>query len=64
MKRTELIGWLLSVGCELRRAGHGHELYVCRSAGKKLIVPLQSDLAPGLAERVRQYLDPAEVHEE
>ena len=52
MRRRELIRHLLRYGCELRREGARHSVYVNRSERKVSTVPRHSEIDEFLARKI------------
>lgn len=56
MKRRKLIKELISQGCDLKRHGSKHDLYVNPGKGKQAPVPRHSEIKETLYMLIKQQL--------
>ena len=56
MKRTQFIRELVDAGCELKRHGKKHDIYINPHNGKKAPVPRHSELKESLCVLIRKQL--------
>lgn len=57
MKRTDLLRFLESKGCEFLREGGRHTVYVNRAAGKSSTIPRHREINDFLARKICKDLD-------
>jgi len=61
MKRKQLLKILKDSGCEFKRHGSNHDLYLNPSNGKKQPVPRHTEIDEKLAKHIIKYLG---IHEQ
>ncbi|MEO8347664.1 MAG: type II toxin-antitoxin system HicA family toxin [Acidobacteriota bacterium] len=57
MKRVDLVRHLEAHGCELRREGANHSVFVNRAAGKTSTVPRHREINDFLARKICRDLE-------
>ena len=56
MKRGELIRLLKKEGCQLKRHGAKHDIYVNPVTGQKQPIPRHSEIDEALVKHIKKYL--------
>jgi len=56
VKRQEFVRELAQAGCQLKRHGKKHDIYVNPKNGRKSPIPRHSDIKDSLCELIRKQL--------